>query len=193
MAAIRRLDASEAPQLAEHLLRLADEDRRLRFGGGILSPRAIRAYVDSIDWTRSWSVGHFDAGVLRAVAQISLPLGPSLEGPALAQAHPGAGEFAVSVERGWQRQGLGTRLLAQAVVVARNRRVTDLYMFCAPENEAMRRLARRVGVRLVYSQGEVSGHVGLPAPDQLTVMAEIAVEAAAAFDRWANLVVRAEG
>jgi GNAT superfamily N-acetyltransferase len=195
MAQTRKLLPTEGALLAAHLLRLGPEDRRLRFGGMYLRDDAVRRYVDSIDWTHSWHVGFFDAAAhdavaLRAVVQLSVPRpGSEAFGDATSPwLRPGAAEFAVSVEKPWQRRGVATRLMAQAVVVARNRNVRDLYMLCLPENEPMRRLAKKVGVRLVFRDGEITGHVDLPAPDQLTVFAEFAVEAAAALDRWAEIV-----
>jgi len=186
MAQTRKLLPTEAPLLADHLIRLSPEDRRLRFGGMFLRDDAVRRYVASIDWAHSWHVGLFDEGDLRAVVQLSVPRAGEHDGAPWLR--PGAAEFAVSVEKKWQRRGVATQLLGQAVVVARNRHVRDLYMLCLPENEPMRRLARKVGIRLVFRDGEVTGHVDLPAPDQLTVFAEFAVEAAAAIDRWADLV-----
>lgn len=190
MAQSRKLLPTEGPLLAEHLTRLSAEDRRLRFGGMFLRDEAVRRYVDSIDWAHSWHVGSFAEGALRAVVQLSVPRpGGGAGSPWL---RPGAAEFAVSVEKPWQRRGVATHLLGQAVVVARNRNVRDLYMLCLPENEPMRRLARKVGIHLVFRDGEITGHVDLPAPDQLTVFAEFAVEAAAAIDRWAELVAPPE-
>lgn len=189
MTQTRKLVSTEGPLLAEHLMRLSADDRRLRFGGMFLRDESVRRYVDSIDWSRSWHVGCFDQGALRAVVQLSVPRGDGADTFALPWRRPGAAEFAVSVEKAWQRKGVASRLLAQAVCVARNRNVRDLYMLCLPENEPMRRLARKVGIRLVFEQGEITGHVDLPAPDQLTVMAEFWSETAAAIDRWADLVV----
>src|SRR5262245_61187053 len=126
MAQIRKLLPTEGPLLAEHLIRLSAEDRRLRFGGMLLRDDSVRRYVDSIDWAHSWHVGYFVDGVLRAVVQLSVPR-PDGIGP-LPWRRPDAAEFAVSVEKPWQRQGVATRLMAQAVVVARNRNVRDLYM-----------------------------------------------------------------
>jgi len=187
MAQTRKLLSNERPLLADHLLRLSAEDRRLRFGGMFLRDELVRRYVASIDWSHSWSVGFFDEGLLRAVVQISVPRRGADDGAPWLR--PGAAEFAVSVERPWQRQGVATRLLAQAVVVARNRHIRDLFMLCLPENEPMRRLAKKVGIHLVFRDGEITGHVDLPAPDQLTVFAEFAVEAAAAIDRWTDIIV----
>lgn len=195
MAQTRKLLSSERALLADHLLRLSPEDRRLRFGGMLLRDEAVRRYVDSIDWTHSWHVGFFDdaapgAVALRAVVQISVPSNgvDAFGGAGSPWLRPGAAEFAVSVEKHWQRRGIATHLLSQAVVVARNRNVRDLYMLCLPENEPMRRLARKVGIRLVFRDGEITGHVDLPAPNQVTVFAEFAVEAAAAIDRWADIM-----
>lgn len=190
MAQLRKLLPTEGALLADHLTRLAPEDRRLRFGGMLLRDEGVRRYVASIDWARSWHVGCFDRGLIRAVVQLSVPDEKDFaSAAALPWRRPGAAEFAVSVEKSWQRKGLATRLMAHAVCVARNRNVRDLYMLCLPENEPMRRLARRVGIRLVFDSGEITGHVDLPAPDQLTVMAEFWSETAAAIDRWADLVV----
>ncbi len=191
MAQTRKLLPTERTLLADHLLRLDTNDRRLRFGGMLLRDEAVRRYVDSIDWAHSWNVGLFDDGVLRAVVQLSVPRPGTADfaGAGTPWLRPGAAEFAVSVEKSWQRQGVATRLMAQAVVVARNRNVRDLYMLCLPENEPMRRLAKKVGINLVFRDGEITGHVDLPAPDQLTVFAEFATEAAAAIDRWTEIVV----
>ena len=187
MAQTRRLLSSETALLGDHLIRLDPQDRRLRFGGMLLRDEGIRRYTHSIDWAHSWHVGFFADGALRAVVQLSVPRREELGTVPWLRA--GAAEFAVSVERPWQRQGIAARLLAQAVVVARNRNIRDLYMLCMPENEPMRRLARKVGIGLVFRDGEITGHVDLPAPDQLTVFAEFAVEAAAAIGRWADMVV----
>ncbi len=144
-----------------------------------------------MDRRRSWTVGYFEDGQLRGVAQIVLA---KTQAPHLLPLQrPGGAEFAVSVEREreWQRRGIGTKLAGQAVVVARNRNIPNLFMFCLPDNTAMRALARKVGVRLVFSNGEVTGAVDLPRPDQLTIFAEFASETTAAFDRWADLVTDA--
>ena len=187
MAQTRKLLPTEGALLADHLIRLSADDRRLRFGGMFLRDDSVRRYVDSIDWTHSWHVGRFADGALRAVVQLSVPRETGLLGAPWLR--PGAAEFAVSVEKPWRRRGLATHLMGQAVVVARNRHVRDLYMLCLPENEPMRRLARKVGIRLVFQDGEITGHVELPAPDQLTVMAEFWSETAAAVDRWTDLLV----
>src|SRR5687768_17175966 len=73
MAQTRKLLPTEAPLLAEHLIRLSPDDRRLRFGGLFKPDDVIRRYVQGIDWIHSRQVGCFDAGALRGVVQLSLP------------------------------------------------------------------------------------------------------------------------
>ncbi len=190
MSQFRKLLPSESLLLQQHLLRLTDDDRRLRFGGGMMSARAIESYVRSIDRRRSWQVGYFSDGHLRGVAQIVRPKAERV-GHLVPFQKPGAAEIAVSVERPWQRRGIGTQLLGQAVVVARNRNIRNLFMLCLPDNIAMRALARKVGVRPVFASGEVTGSIELPRPDQITVAAEFATETAAALDRWVDLITAA--
>lgn len=184
MPAIAKLARADAAELEAHLHRLHPDDRRFRFGGAQLKAAAIRAYCDGIDWDRSVLLAWLDRGRIRGVAQIAVATPSALAIPFVPAAPTGAAEFAVSVERAYQRRGIGERLLRQAATVARNRGIRDLYMLCLPENEPMKRLARRVGIALVFKDGEVVGRIGIDAPDQLTVMAEYAEDAAGWVDRW---------
>lgn len=178
MTETRKLLSTEGPLLADHLIRLSADDRRHRFAGLFMPDDVLRRYGGAIDWTHSWQVGCFDGGALRAVVQLSIPRGAARAGVPWMQS--GAAEFGVSVEKAWRRRGIATNLIGQAIALARNRQVRDLYMLCQPENEPMRRLARKIGIALAYADGEVVGRIALPAPDRLTALAEREIEAAAA-------------
>lgn len=192
MAFMRHLTAAEAPKLEAHLLRLHPEDRRMRFGGGSLSDPAVIAYCRSINWPASVQIGYFDGGALRGVAQLAVPddTWPMLPGLPLAGKRIGA-EFAISVERDFQRRGIGQALLERAVVAARNRNIESLTMYCMPSNERMRRLAVRCGIKLRFDHGEVAGHADLDNPDHLTVAAEYIDRTAAAFDEMRDFLTLA--
>lgn len=178
MPETRKLLPTEGPLLAAHLIRLSPDDRRHRFGGLFMPDDVLRRYADAIDWTHSWQIGRFDAGAPRAVVQLSVPRRTS--DADIPWMRAGAAEFGVSVEKPWRRQGVATQLIRQMIAVARNRRVRDLYMLCQPENEPMRRLAKKIGLRLTYGEGEIIGHIPLPEPDLETVLAEGAINVAAA-------------
>jgi GNAT superfamily N-acetyltransferase len=186
MSLIRYLAGSEIPLLRDHLLRLDPEDRRMRFGGASLKPEAVEAYCASIDRSRSLHVGCFDQGVLRGVAQICF-----LDGPVPGWLdHAGNAEFAISVERPWQNGGIGTRLPTRAVILARNRNIANLFMMCLPDNDKMKRLARKCGIRLRSQDGEVIGAAGLDRPDALTVVAEYVDSAAGLVDELLEYAAR---
>lgn len=165
MLVIRKLAAAEAAALKAHLLRLDPEDRRLRFGHAV-TPEVILATCDAILWDETWLVGAFEGDDLRGVAELR-DLGT-------AQASPGArsGELSVTVERAFQNRGIGTRLLEEALLIARNRGFKNLYLLCLPGNPKMQHLARKFSDRIRFEDGDVEVHIRSPQPDALSVFAE---------------------
>jgi len=130
----RPLGPADARALAGHLLRLHPDDRRARFAHPVSDSR-IERYVDVIDWNRSLVFGWESEGVLRAVGQAHWPDVEWLYGNA---------ELALSVERPWQRRGIGTALVAEIGTAVRARRLPGLYLTAQRDNEAVRRLSRRL-------------------------------------------------
>lgn len=59
-----------------------------------------------------------------------------------------SGEFALVVADAWQRQGLGTRLLAELSAHAARHGVTRIHADVLADNHAMRRLAEKSGYEL---------------------------------------------
>jgi GNAT superfamily N-acetyltransferase len=182
MAHTRKLLPTEGPLLADHFIRLNPDDRRLRFGGLFMHDDVLKRYAASLDWNHACHIGWFEGGVLRGMAQLTVASRTVDAGPPWLR--PGAGEFGVSVEQPWRRLGVATQLIGQAIAVARNRHVRDLYLLCRRENEPMRRLARKLGFHLAYDEGEVLGHIALSAPDHDTALAEGAIEAAGTARQW---------
>ena len=162
---IRKLRQGEQDDLRDHLLRLAPEDRQMRFMGGA-SDSLIQSYCDRIDWLRTTILGYFRDGNLRGVAE-------------LVQAGnrwPKAAELALTVERPYQNQGIGTELLQKALVMARNRFIRRVYMICLLENEKMQRIAQNCEASLVIYEGEAEGTVWPPWPSYLSFVEEAATE-----------------
>jgi len=81
MARTRKLLPTEGPLLADHLIRLDPEDRRLRFGGLFMPDDLVRRYAEAIDWAHAWHIGWFDAGVLRGIVHLSVPRRVMANGP----------------------------------------------------------------------------------------------------------------
>jgi GNAT superfamily N-acetyltransferase len=165
MLVIRKLLAHELGELRAHLLRMDDDDRRLRFGH-VVSPKLILDYVAAIRWPevlpRYWAVGAFEDGVLRGVAE-------------LRAGKPGSqtGELSLTVERARQNQGLGTRLLERALRIARNRGFRSLFMLCLPENAKMQHIARKFGDRVSFEDGDVEVRIATEGADAQSIFAEL--------------------
>ena len=161
MLVFRKLLAQETGLLKDHLLRLDEEARRLRFSH-FVTPEIILAYADAIDWSQTWIVGAFEGQVLRGVAELR----------DCSTAERRAGELSVTVEAGFQNQGVGTRLLEEALLVARNRGYGSLFLLCLPENQKMQRVARKFADHVAFKDGDVEVHIVAPQPDPLSYFAE---------------------
>ena len=145
-----RLRASDRAALESHFLALDKNDRRLRFGSAI-SDEGIAAYVAGIDFRRDCVFAVHDDD-LRPVAVVHVA-------PAGATA-----ELGLSVLPAWRGRGNGDTLLKRAVVWLRNRGIVSVYVHCIAENAGMMHLARRNGMRIVYSGAESDGRLELDAP-----------------------------
>jgi GNAT superfamily N-acetyltransferase len=169
---IRKLYAHERSLYADHLKRLPDNDRRLRFA----SSCATEA------WVESYVAGIREDDLILAVVEHDKVVG------AVHVAINGAvAEIGISVDADHRTGGMGSELLAQAVAFARNRRAEKLYTLCLSENRSMVALARRSGMELHCDSGEAEAFLDLPPPDSLTVSREVQTGLFAMFHDWAEM------
>jgi GNAT superfamily N-acetyltransferase len=166
--AVQRLNAGLRPVVHEHFLALAPEDRRLRFGSP-LSPEAMAAYVDKIDFDRDDLFGvHDDRLMLVGVAHLGFGNDVAELGLSVVPTHRG--------------RGTGSALFERAAERARNRRAARLFMYCLRENGAIMRIARRFGMDIVTDAGDAGAHLELAAPSAASITGEFVTDRLALYD-----------
>jgi GNAT superfamily N-acetyltransferase len=158
---IRKLWLGEADKFRDHMLRLDPASRHSRFGGGV-SDEFIRNYVDLTQSLDAIVHGFFLGGEMRGASELR-PLGLRF---------PRQAEAAISVEKPWQSHGVGSALLRQTLLTARNRGIRQLHMACLAENRRMQQLARKFDAELSFDFGNVVGEVESSRPTPLSLMRE---------------------
>lgn len=158
---IRKLWSTEIQKFRDHLLRLDEESRRMRFGMAVDND-FIQAYADRADFLKSVIYGYFVGGEMRAAAELRT-IGDSWREEA---------EAAFSVETAFQDTGVGTDLLGRVILAARNRGISRIYMNCLSENRKMQRIARKYEADLHFEHGEVVGQMRMPAPTPASIWSE---------------------
>ena len=153
-----RLREPDRAALARHFIALGAEDRRLRFGSSV-SDEGILEYVARIDFGRDCVFAVHDER-LAWIAVVHVALAGA------------TAELGLSVLPGHRGQGNGDGLLKRAVVWLRNRGILSVYVHCLAENAAMMHLARRNGMRIVYSGSESDGRLELEAANPFSYLAE---------------------
>jgi ribosomal protein S18 acetylase RimI-like enzyme len=157
----RRLWRREHAGMRDHLLRLDDRDRTLRFGGHV-SDAYIADYCERLDWSRAVVLGYVIGGKLRGLGQLQL----------VGDGWPREAELAVSVERRYQSRGVGSELLRRLVIAARNRLIRRLHMVCLMDNARALRLARRLDGVVSLRNGEAEARLEPPWPTWWTWLEE---------------------
>jgi len=179
MTAMRKLLPTEAPALLEHLLRLPAEDRAARFMHAV-SDSSIADHVAKIDWVAGAVVGYFAEGILRGAAE--------LQGRLFREA-----EIAVTVEADCQDHGIGTQLLGQALLIARNRRFATAQIVCLGSNRRFQHVALKFFGHLHHEDGEASAEMALDHPTLFSLAEETTADSLGWFSQmldraWAGVV-----
>jgi GNAT superfamily N-acetyltransferase len=149
-AATFRLREGSREALVRHFLALDAEDRRLRFGTAA-SDEVVAQYVERIDFAQDCVLAICD-DAMRIVAAVHVALAGA------------TAELGLSVLPGFRGKGLGDAVLKRAVVWLRNRGVLSVFVHCIAENAGMMHLARKNGMRIVYSGSENDGRLELDGP-----------------------------
>ena len=151
---IRSLSPKHRDEILAHLIALPGRDRYLRFGYSATDEQIAR-YVDSISFDRDEVFGIFN----RRLALIALA---HLACPEIGQTGAQTAEFGGSVSEHARGRGYGTRLFEHAMLHARNRGLSNLFIHALSENTAMLKIARHAGAVVQRSGSESDATLGLP-------------------------------
>lgn len=169
MTSVRMLSPLEWRAYRRHLLRLAPQDRRRRFGASV-NDHGVDMRVEALDPARTTVFAAFDDALqVIAAAQAT-------------EAGDGAVELAFSVDSAHQGRGLGRALMDRACVWARNRGFRRAVVHFLAENAGMRRLANGAGMRVDGTGADREGALDLEPPNPVSMWREAAAENAALAD-----------
>ena len=141
------LGVADISLLVEQLTSLDAQARQDRFNGGE-STEMIAAYAQRC----------IQPGVLVIAARH----GGHVIG--VGELHPSSinvAEAAFSIDAAWRAKGVGTALFALILEAAWSRGLSELDVSTHSGNEAMKRLARKFGAELRFSQGDGFGRIDL--------------------------------
>ncbi|MFN9480394.1 MAG: GNAT family N-acetyltransferase [Betaproteobacteria bacterium] len=157
---VTELPPARRELIERHLIALPPDERRLRFAAA-LSDDALRAYARSIRFDRDAAFGAFDERLdLVGFGHLALA-GPEAE-------------FGLSVLPSARRQGLGLRLLLRAARHARALGTDSFLMTYLPENQALRELAKRAGMRIEFDAEGPLARMVLPEAEPDALLHEVA-------------------
>ena len=149
---VTTLSTLDLDAIEDHLLRLNQEDRYLRFFT-FLSDEAIRGYVRRVlNLTEGRGFGIFDGDRLVAFAHVSRIEEVGIRVTA---------ELGISVNEDFRGQGLSTLLMDRGILYCRNNRINTLFMSCLRENRAMQHVARKAGLATYTNADEAFAELQL--------------------------------
>ena len=161
---IRTLALRHRARILDHLLKLDDRDRYLRFGYAA-SDEMVARYVEQLNFDNDTVFGIFNRRLeLIAMAHLAATNLPQ---------HGNCFEFGVSVLENARGLGLGARLFARSVKRARNKGVDMMFIHALSENTAMLKIARNAGACVQRDGPETEAYLYLSAADLDTRVTEL--------------------
>jgi RimJ/RimL family protein N-acetyltransferase len=150
---LARLERGDEELVGRMFTRLSSESVYRRFFSPIARPDQFTRLVLREDAHERAAVAAVENGELVGVAQYSRRRGE------------GSADLAIMVADAWQRQGLGTRLVAALAERAREAGIASFAVDVQGDNHGAQRLLRRVapGLRLAFSGGVGEGQFSIEA------------------------------
>lgn len=148
---------TDYPKYKEHLFRLSEKDRYLRFGTQI-TDEAISNYVDGIS-NRDTILGVFENDML--VGAVHIAFGDN-----------DSAEVGISVDSDQRGKGYGSSLVANSISHARNRGRKYINTVCLTSNNWMINKCRSIGMTIVRDGSDAYADMEVLPPDMLSIIAD---------------------
>lgn len=157
-----KLHQRHASAYLDHLLRLDNQARLLRFGTTV-NDHYITNYAEKLGTPGVTIVGCFKNRQLCAVAELH-EYGPWWSRQA---------EVAFSVDQSERHHGLGDSLFERISLTARNHWIKKLHLTCMANNQNMRHIAEHHRLRLSQAGNMIEGDIKLLPPTPISILTEI--------------------
>lgn len=158
---IKSLSPFELHKYEEHLLRLAPQDRYLRFSGHV-SDESIHTYVKSIDPLTS---------VVKAIYNDELEVVAAIH--VLVYNNGKDAEIALSVDSNYRGRGYGHALFEAAMKWVQSRSIEKIYSMCLRENRPMNKIATSRGMTVHHDSMETEAYLNVDKPSLSAIWSEI--------------------
>ena len=135
ISSIRKVGECDLHCYLDHINRLDRHDVYMRFSG-YMSQARIENYIRCLDMANTTIFGLSVSGEIRGAVEIHVRHNERIA------------EFAFSVEKTYQGRGFGSMLMEAAISFARGKDIALAEVICSPENERMKRLAKRFTNRI---------------------------------------------
>lgn len=154
MYTIKRLSYYHKEKVKEHFFRLDSQSRHSRFCSAMNNENLVN-YVSKIDFINNGVFGLFNDN-LDIIGLGECVISKSNDN-SIREA-----EVAFSVEKPYQGQKLGNRLMKRVVQFANIQNLKELTMYFLKDNAATMHLAKKYNFKVEYYSLEVSGKVQVP-------------------------------
>jgi GNAT superfamily N-acetyltransferase len=183
---IRRLWPADKEAFRDHLLKLDQRSRHLRFGGG-MSDEFLARYAENCFGKGDLLYGAFADRKLVGAAELrSNQAIWSEQAPFGRNIHA---EAAFSVDQAYRRRGVGEKLFKRILRAAANHGVETIEIVCLPENVGMQSLSKKFDAHFTFEANWLTGRLTARRPTALSLIQEASGDAldfgASLFDaRW---------
>ena len=171
---IRRLWPADKEAFRDHLLKLDQRSRHLRFGGG-MSDEFLARYAENCFGKGDLLYGAFADRELVGAAELrSNQAIWSEQAPFGRDIHA---EAAFSVDQAYRRRGVGEKLFKRILRAAANHGVETIEIVCLPENVGMQSLAKKFDAHFTFEANWLTGRLTARRPTALSLIQEASGDA----------------